>query len=104
MIAYFPPYYWHNEGVAGPHGSDRASLVDLLNQVRDIASGAATVMELSLHCQFDIDEGRTPILRPCEMSGLERLATRALMMLSDNANRVSDRLNNQATPEKAGQP
>ena len=100
----FKPFDRHNADVVEPHGSDRALLVDLLSQVRDIASGAATVMELSLHCQFDTHEGRTPLLRPCDLGGLERLATRALMLLSDNAGRVSDRLNNQATPEKAGQP
>ena len=100
----FKPFDWHNADVAGPHGTDRDALVDLLNLVRDITYGAATVMELSLHCQFDTDEGRTPLLRPCDLGGLERLATRALMMLSDNAGRVSDRLNNQPTPEKAGQP
>ena len=100
----FKPFDWHNAGVAGPHGSDRALLVDVLSHVRDITCGAATVMELSLHFQFDLDEGRTPLLRPCDLGGLERLATLALMMLSDNAGRVGDRLNNQPTPEKAGQP
>ena len=100
MIAYFPPYC-QNSGTANRSGGYQPVNPDVKTPQKAANPYGTTCNHLPL---AGTDEGRTPILRPCEMSGLERLATRALMMLSDNANRVSDRLNNQATPEKAGQP
>jgi hypothetical protein len=67
-------------------------LSELVNHVKDVANGAATVFQLMLAHDREIDRDNTAYLSPCHIGLLQQLAIRALQSLDLEADAVVTRL------------
>lgn len=67
-------------------------LSDLVNHVKDVANGAALVLQLMLAHKLEIDRDNTTYLSPCSIGMLQQLAIRALQSLDAETDEVANRL------------
>jgi len=94
----FEPFKWAPDNFDLPHNAavHARELSNLVNHVKDVASGAATVLQLMLAHENEIDQGDAVYLNPCHVGMLQQLAIRALQSLNVEANDVAHRLHNLA--------
>jgi hypothetical protein len=71
-------------------------LSNLVNHVKDVANGAATVFQLMLAHEQEIDRDNATYLNPCDIGVLQQLAIRALKQLDVEADDVASRLHDLA--------
>jgi hypothetical protein len=67
-------------------------LSQLVNHVKDVANGAATVFQLMLAHEQEIERDNATYLSPCSIGVLQQLAIRALQSLDAEADDVALRL------------
>lgn len=74
-------------------------LCQLVEHVKDVASGAALVIELMASYQEEVDSDETPYLNPFHLGLLQRLAMRSLDSLDDTAYEIANGLHQLAKGE-----
>lgn len=81
-----------------PHGATvpARELCQLVDCVMDVATGAATVFELMVDHEQDIESFNSAYLSPCHMGRLRRLAMRSLESLDEQAGEIATRLHQMA--------
>lgn len=67
-------------------------LSQLVNHVKDVADGAATVFQLILAHKHEIDQDNPTYLSPCSLGLLQQMAMRSLQSLDAEADNIVDRL------------
>lgn len=94
----FKPFKWAPNGFDFPHNATVHAweLSELVNHVKDVASGAATVLQLMLAHEKEIDQDNAPYLNPAYLGMLQQLAIRALQSLDAEADDVVHRLHDLA--------
>ena len=67
-------------------------LSQLVNHVKDVANGAATVFQLILAHKQEVDRDNATYLSPCSLGLLQQMAMRSLQSLDVEADNIVDRL------------
>ena len=97
----FKSFKWAPDGFDFPHNAtvQARELSDLVNHVKDVAHGAATVLQLMLAHELEIDRDNATYLNPSDIGVLQQLAIRALTQLDSEADDVARRLHDLAKGE-----
>jgi hypothetical protein len=74
-------------------------LCDLVDYVKDVAAGAATVFELIACQEREINDSGSAYLSPYHLGQLSRMAARSLDSLDDKASEIATRLHDLARGE-----
>ena len=67
-------------------------LSQLVNHVKDVVGGAATVFQLMLSHVQEIDDDNATYLNPCDLGLLRQMAMRSLLSLDTEADGIVGRL------------
>ncbi len=89
----FKSFTWAPDDVPSHVMVQAKELSKLVNHVKDVASGAATVFQLMLAHDQEIDMDNATYLSPCSIAVLQQLAIRALQSLNDEADDIVTHLN-----------
>lgn len=88
----FHPFKWTPDNLPRDTKVPARELCGLVDQVKDVVSGAALVFELLSAHDCDIDSETPSYLNPYHLGLLRRMAIRSLDSLDDKAGEISSRL------------
>jgi len=89
----FEPYTWVPVDIPARRTSAEHDLHEMVNHVKDVASGAALVFELIADHGCNIDSDNKSYLSPYYLALLQRMAVRSLQVLDEKASDIARRLN-----------
>ena len=92
----FTPFHWTPENLPDEVTIDPREVFNLVEKIKDTASGVATVLRLIDTHAEEVETHGTSYLNDRDMWELNRLAMRSLVMVNEEADRVVGRFHSLA--------